>query len=58
MTHAAGLSARRDLLTMTYAYSDRTRPTDTRFAGNNLACSNCHLEAAQEIRFADLRARL
>ncbi|MGO9721284.1 MAG: cystathionine gamma-synthase, partial [Methylocella sp.] len=36
----------RDLLTMTYAYIGPHAPDrDTRFAGNNLACSNCHLEA-------------
>ena len=36
----------RDLLTMTYAYIGPHAPDrDTRFAGNNLACGNCHLEA-------------
>lgn len=45
---AHGLQVRqgRDLITHTYAYlgpgvTDRAR----RYAGNNLACSNCHLEA-------------
>jgi thiosulfate dehydrogenase len=36
----------RDLLTMTYAFIGPHAPDrDTRFAGNDLACSNCHLEA-------------
>ncbi len=36
----------RDLILMTYAFLGPHAPDrDTRFAGNNLACSNCHLEA-------------
>ena len=36
----------RDLITMTYAYLGPHAPDRvSRFAGNNLACGNCHLEA-------------
>ena len=36
----------RDLITATYAHSGPEVPDHAkRFAGNNLACSNCHLEA-------------
>lgn len=36
----------RDLILMTYAFLGPHAPNrETRFAGNNLACSNCHLEA-------------
>jgi thiosulfate dehydrogenase len=36
----------RDLITMTYAYiGPHAADPEKRFAGNNLACSNCHLEA-------------
>jgi thiosulfate dehydrogenase len=36
----------RDLILMTYAFlGPHAADRDTRFAGNNLACSNCHLEA-------------
>jgi thiosulfate dehydrogenase len=36
----------RDLITMTYAYIGPHAPDRvSRFAGNNLACGNCHLEA-------------
>ena len=45
---AAGRLVRhgRDLITMTDAYiGPHAADRDTRFAGNNLACGNCHLEA-------------
>src|ERR1700757_3064129 len=36
----------RDLITATYAYiGPNVADTSKRFAGNNLACSNCHLQA-------------
>jgi thiosulfate dehydrogenase len=36
----------RDLIMMTYAFlGPHAADRDTRFVGNNLACSNCHLEA-------------
>src|SRR5437773_4048103 len=36
----------RDLITATYAYIGPNVPDESkRFAGNNLACSNCHLQA-------------
>jgi thiosulfate dehydrogenase len=39
----------RDLITMTYAYmGPHAADRDTRFAGNNLACGNCHLEATKK----------
>ena len=38
----------RDLITATYAHIGPEVPDQAkRFAGNNLACSNCHLEAAR-----------
>jgi thiosulfate dehydrogenase len=43
-----GLQVRdgRDLITATYAYIGPNAPdASKRFAGNNLACANCHLEA-------------
>jgi thiosulfate dehydrogenase len=45
---AHGLQVRegRDLVTATYAYIGPNVPDPSkRYAGNNLACSNCHLEA-------------
>lgn len=45
---ASGLEIRkgRDLITATYAYIGRdVADASNRYAGNNLACSNCHLEA-------------
>jgi len=45
---AHGLQVRegRDLVTATYAYVGPNVPAATnRYAGNNLACGNCHLEA-------------
>ncbi len=45
---AHGLQARdgRDLITATYAYIGPNVPdASKRYAGNNLACANCHLEA-------------
>jgi thiosulfate dehydrogenase len=45
---ADGLQVRegRDLITATYAYIGPNVPdASKRFAGNNLACTNCHLEA-------------
>jgi thiosulfate dehydrogenase len=35
----------RDLITATYAYIGPGVAPDRRYAGNNLACSNCHLSA-------------
>ena len=35
----------RDLITATYAHIERSPDPAKRFAGNNLACSNCHLQA-------------
>jgi len=35
----------RDLITATYAHIGPSAPADKRYAGNNLACSNCHLQA-------------
>jgi thiosulfate dehydrogenase len=35
----------RDLITATYAYIGPEVAPDRRYAGNNLACSNCHLSA-------------
>lgn len=36
----------RDIITMTYAFiGPHVVDTDNRFAGNDLACGNCHLEA-------------
>jgi thiosulfate dehydrogenase len=46
--NAHGLQVRegRDLVTATYAYIGPNVPNASkRYAGNNLACSNCHLEA-------------
>ena len=45
---AHGLQVRegRDLITATYAYIGPNVPdVSKRYAGNNLACSNCHLQA-------------
>ncbi len=45
---AHGLQVRqgRDLITATYAYIGPDVPDESkRYAGNNLACSNCHLQA-------------
>lgn len=45
---AHGMQVRdgRDLITATYAYiGPKVSDAAKRFAGNNLACSNCHLEA-------------
>src|SRR5579863_9495970 len=45
---ANGLAVRqgRDLITATYAYIGPDVPdASKRYAGNNLACTNCHLEA-------------
>jgi thiosulfate dehydrogenase len=45
---AHGLEVRegRDLITATYAYIGPNAPdASKRYAGNNLACSNCHLQA-------------
>ncbi len=45
---AHGLQVRqgRDLITATYAYIGPNVPDESkRYAGNNLACSNCHLQA-------------
>jgi thiosulfate dehydrogenase len=45
---ASGLEIRkgRDLITATYAYiGPDVADASNRYAGNNLACSNCHLEA-------------
>jgi thiosulfate dehydrogenase len=45
---AAGLQVRegRDLITATYAYIGPNVPDlSKRYAGNNLACANCHLQA-------------
>ncbi len=48
----------RDLITATYAHiGPEVSDPAKRFAGNNLACTNCHLEAGtQEVRIADLRS--
>lgn len=35
----------RDLITATYAHIGPGAPADKRYAGNNLACTNCHLQA-------------
>src|SRR5262245_48359669 len=35
----------RDLITATYAHIGPGAPKDKRYAGNNLACTNCHLQA-------------
>lgn len=35
----------RDLITATYAHIGPSAPADRRYAGNNLACVNCHLQA-------------
>lgn len=35
----------RDLITATYAHIGPSAPADKRYAGNNLACTNCHLQA-------------
>jgi thiosulfate dehydrogenase len=38
----------RDLITATYAYIGPGVAPDRRYAGNNLACSNCHLSAGTQ----------
>lgn len=44
--HGLQVRAGRDLVTATYAYLGPNVADDTkRYAGNNLACSNCHLQA-------------
>ena len=47
----------RDLVTATYAHiGPEVGDPAKRYAGNNLACGNCHLDAgAKKIRAADLR---
>ena len=45
---AAGMQIRkgRDLITATYTYiGPRVADPAKRYAGNNLACTNCHLDA-------------
>ncbi|MDO9412784.1 MAG: c-type cytochrome [Pseudolabrys sp.] len=45
---ASGMQVRegRDLITATYAHiGPNVRDTSRRYAGNNLACTNCHLQA-------------
>src|SRR6266404_1577329 len=45
-THGRLVRRGRDLITATYAHIGPEVPDSAkRFAGNNLACSNCHLEA-------------
>jgi thiosulfate dehydrogenase len=44
--HGIEVRTGRDLVTATYAYIGPNAPdASKRYAGNNLACSNCHLEA-------------
>src|SRR5258705_9838046 len=44
--HGRQVRRGRDLITATYAYIGPEVPNPAkRFAGNNLACSNCHLQA-------------
>jgi thiosulfate dehydrogenase len=45
-THGLQVREGRDLITATYTYIGPNAPdASKRYAGNNLACSNCHLEA-------------